>query len=165
MKVITFSIGARWCAMAVDQLVEILPGRELLSLPSNGPNGDAPGGMDTVGMIDYRGKAIPVRRLHLDQSGHAGGDREQSDGPQRRRFLVLGGGPPKALEVNRVGAVVELDDQSIQPSGEVGLADHPVIAGVCRLNDAYAFVINGAALTEDRGVAGGRGGVRGASNG
>jgi chemotaxis signal transduction protein len=165
MTVITFLIGAQWCVMAVNQLVEILPAQELLPLPSKGPNGALPNEVEMVGIVDYRGKAIPVIRLHLDPSVDTKEGLAGSAGPYRRRFLVLGGGPPSALEVNRVNAVVELDEHSIQPPGEVGLRDYPVISGVCRLNDAYAFMIDGTALNTGQCVAGLPGGTRGASNG
>lgn len=165
MTVITFSIGAQWCVMAIKQLVEILPSQEPLPLPSHGSDSETRSGVETVGIVDYRGKAIPVMRLHLEPSVHAKEAPTTSAEPLRRRFLVLGGGSPSALEVNQISAVVELDDHSIQSPGEVGLRDYPVISGVCRLNDAYAFVINGAALDAGRCVARLPKGTPGASNG
>jgi len=156
MKVITFLIGARWCAMPVDQLVEILPARELLPLPqspSSGSRDQSDTILSTAGIVDYRGRAIPVIRLQLEPP--AGNPGDQTSSPSaRRRFLVLNARPAAAIEVGRVDAVIDLDDQSIQPPGDVGLQAHGVVSGVCRLHDAYAFVIDGTSITAMRGAAG-----------
>jgi chemotaxis signal transduction protein len=153
MKVVTFLIGRRWCVMPVEHLVEILPARELLPLPQFpvGPSTQAAGaeerGMITAGIVDYRGRAIPVMRLRLEPPA---GDHQETaapGSPVKRRLLVLNGTPPGALEVGRVDAVIELDEQSIQPPGDVGLQDHGVVSGVCRLHNAYAFVIDGMSIS------------------
>lgn len=152
MKVITFVIGARWCVMPVHQLVEILPARELLPFPhlaSTRPNRVAEQGLVTVGIVDYRGRAIPVMRLHLEP------DEAESAAPGpaiKQRLLVLNGNPPCALEVGRVDAVIELGVEAIQPPGDIGLQDHGVVSGVCRLHNVYAFIIDGAAVSAGRGV-------------
>lgn len=151
MKVITFVIGARWCVMPVHQLVEILPTRELLPFPqlvSTKPNREVERGLMTVGIVDYRGKAIPVMRLHLEPD-----EVESAQGPTiKQRLLVLNGNPPCALEVGRVDAVIELGVEAIQPPGDIGLQDHGVVSGVCRLHNVYAFIIDGAAVSAGRGV-------------
>jgi chemotaxis signal transduction protein len=162
MKVITFSIGAQPCAMAVDQLVEIVPAGAVLPLPSVEAVGNDAA---IVGITDYRGRAIPVIRLDFRalSDDHPGPAAPSS--PGRRRFLVLGGASPTALEISRVDAVVELNEQSIQPPGDVGLQGHPMIGGVCRLNDVYAFVINGQALNGGRCMNQPSGAATGAFNG
>jgi len=162
MKVITFSIGAQPCAMAVDQLVEIVPAGAVLPLPSAEATGrDAA----IVGITDYRGKAIPVIRLDFQRLDGDHPAVSSTVEPSRRRFLVLGGDSPAALEVSRVDAVVELDGSLIQPPGDVGLQGHPVIGGVCRLNERYAFVINGLKLNGDHCLGRPAGVASGASNG
>jgi len=157
MKVVTFLIGTRWCVMPVDHLVEILPARELLPLPqfpagsSTQTAGAAERGMITAGIVDYRGRAIPVMRLLLEPL--ADQQHAATPGPAvKRRLLVLNGSPPGALEVGRVDAVIELDEQSIQPPGDVGLKDHGVVSGVCRLNHAYAFIIDGVSIAAGSGA-------------
>ncbi len=156
MKVITFVIGTRWCVMPVHHLVEILPARELLPLPqlaSTELNRGAEPGLVTVGIVDYRGKAIPVMRLHLEpRVGDAAAPAAPGAPPIKQRLLVLGGNPPGALEVGRVDAVIELDAEAIQPPGDIGLRDHGMVSGVCRLHNAYAFVIDGTAVSAGRGV-------------
>ncbi|MBI3621996.1 MAG: chemotaxis protein CheW [Nitrospirae bacterium] len=158
MKVVTFLIGTRWCVMPVGHLVEILPARELLPLPRfpAGPSTQAAEaaerGMIVAGIVDYRGRAIPVMRLRLEPPA---GDHQEAAAPGsavKRRLLVLNGNPPGALEVGRVDAVIELDEQSIQPPGEVGLQDHGVVSGVCRLHHAYAFIIDGASISAGCGA-------------
>ena len=52
-----------------------------------------------------------------------------------------------ALAVHLVQAVAEIDEQSLQAPGEVGLQGQPAVAGICRLGETLAYVIDGQALT------------------
>ena len=152
MKAITFSIGNQPCVIPVDHLVEILPASDLLPMPPSEEQASPRNGIMALGILNYRGKAVVVMRLRLAPSP-ASGDETQSPaaspGAGRRCFLVIGkaeAGPLAALEVNRVNAVVALEEGRIQPPGEVGLQGHPAVSGIYHLNDRLTFVIDGPSL-------------------
>jgi chemotaxis signal transduction protein len=156
MKVITFDIGRQPCVMPVHHLVEILPYRPLLPMPvtAGGPSPNA--GVMMVGILDYRGRAVPVMGLRLAPESGTRVAGEPGDGPATPKcLLVLGhatgpltvGAATSALAVGRVNAVVEIDEQSIQSADAIGLGEQPAVSGVCRLGQTLAFVIDGAALT------------------
>lgn len=167
MKVITFALGQQPCVMPVEQLVEILPARELLPMPPSEEDLPARTGVAPLGILDYRGKAVPVLKLRLSPADAANGVAPSGTG--RRCLLVIGkpegSGALAALEVGRVDAVVELDEGRIQPPEEIGLQGHPAVSGIYHLNNALAFVIDGPSLGALLTAAGGGRATTGASHG
>lgn len=156
MKVIAFDIGRQPCVMPVHHLVEILPYRPLLPMPVTLGGASPNPGVITLGILDYRGRAVPVMGLRLASESGARFAGDPADGPAAAKcLLVLGhvtgpstvGAATSALAVGRVNAVVEIDEQSIQSAETIGLGEQPVVSGVCRLGQTLAFVIDGAALT------------------
>jgi chemotaxis signal transduction protein len=137
--------------ISVDHLVEILPACALLPMPPSDGQTPVRNGVAALGILNYRGKAVPVAQLRLapPAAGGAAQDDAAPAGAGRRCFLVIGktaGGPLAALEVSRVNAVVTLDDGRIQPPGEVGLEGHPAVSGIYHLHDRLTFVIDGPSL-------------------
>ena len=159
----TFMIGTQPCVISVHELVEIVPYRQLLPVPSSAGHQPDEQSMQTLGILDYRGKAIPVFYLQFDPPMNAGSSissvkqasHEKEHTLPIKSLLVLGKTgehertrePVSALAVSQVRAVVDIDRQSIQPPEEVGLKGQTGISGICRLNNDLAFVINSTALT------------------
>ena len=152
MKAITFSIGNQPCVIPVDHLVEILPACDLLPMPPSEEPAPARNGIMALGILNYRGKAVVVMQLRLappPASGDAAQNVAAPSGTGRRCFLIIGkadAGPLAAIEVNRVNAVVALEEGRIQPPGDVGLQGHPAVSGIYHLNDRLTFVIDGPSL-------------------
>ncbi|MEW6325695.1 MAG: chemotaxis protein CheW, partial [Nitrospirota bacterium] len=142
------------CVMAVHHLVEILPARELLPVPPSETQTPMRGAT-LLGILDYRGKAVPVLRLQLapPATGAAPAGRGVKAGAARRCFLVIrsaGGGDAKrtlaALEADRVDAVEDMDETLVQPAGDVGLQGHPAVSGMCHVHGVLTFMIDGSSL-------------------
>jgi chemotaxis signal transduction protein len=153
MKMLSFVIGPHPCVMPVDHVMEILPARDVLPMPAAGGETSARHGVTMIGILDYRGRAVPVMRLQLAASApDAGSAAEGTGGPASiaRRLLVVGRAGDNravaALEVWRVHSVIDADDATIQAPDDIGLHGQSAVSGVCRLNDRLAFVIDGLSL-------------------
>ena len=94
MKVIAFDVGGQPCVMSVHELIEILPYRELLAVPDSVSRQGKETGLSPIGILDYRGKAVPVLVLSIAPASapvHA----EPPSGDPRgsgayRRLLIIG---------------------------------------------------------------------------
>ncbi len=150
MKVVTFMIGAQPCVIPVHQLVEILPAREVLPIPPSEAGAASHSGVSLLGMLNHRGKAVPVVQVHLAPADAAPETAGSRTGTARRCFLIIGnvesGRVTAALAVERVDAVMDIDDTRLQPPQDVGLQGHPAVSGMYHLNNALAFAIDGTSL-------------------
>jgi chemotaxis signal transduction protein len=153
LTVITFTIDEQICVMSVHDLLEIVRPHALMPLPVAQAGRAPENGIHVLGILDYRGRAIPVMRLLISAQGAIPGT---EPGPPDLFSPVLVLGQPHdtegrvskmcALAVRRVHAVAEIDQRTIQPPREVGLAEQPGVSGICRMGDRLAYVIDGASL-------------------
>jgi purine-binding chemotaxis protein CheW len=142
---VTLGIDSEVFAVAVDAVLEILDMRTMFRIP------DAPNYL--AGLIDVRGRGVPVIDLRLKLGLPARGATETSRilvlefaiGEQK---LVLG------LIADRVIEVITLDKREIQPAPAIGLqwrSDY--ISGVGRRNDNFVIIFELARLFSSSDVA------------
>jgi len=158
MKVVSCRIAGRPCIVPIEQVLEITPGRGWTPMPAGTATDSA--AVTAIGILSYRGRAIPVLRLQLAAAVDAAACAVTNDAASHAtRLLIIGGAAgglnsqALALEADRVDVVLEIDDAVVQPPSDVRL-DHPAVTGICRIHDTLTFLIDGRALAAGRAPAG-----------
>jgi purine-binding chemotaxis protein CheW len=138
---VTLGVGHEVFALPVEVVQEILDPRPIARLPQ------APAHL--LGMIDVRGRGVPVIDLRGKLGLPAAGTGASGDGtrilvldvPLDGRTLVLG------LVADRVFEVTALDEDRLTPPPEIGARwNSSCIAGVGRRNDRFVIVFDLARL-------------------
>ena len=131
---VTLCVADQLFAVAVTQVQEILEMRAIAHLPH------APAHL--LGMIDVRGKGVPVVDLRLTLGFERAADTENT------RILVLqlvqaGRDTQLGMRVDRVTEVTVLDDETLDPPPEIGAAwNAQVIAGIGRRAGEFVTVLD-----------------------
>jgi len=139
---VTLGVDHEIFAVDVQAVNEILDMRPVAHVPNAPPF--------LLGMIDVRGRSVPVLDLRLKLGLPAAETTAQS------RILVLetdlgGKRLPLGLLADRVYEVTSLDDDAIEAPPEIGVRWHSdYIRGVGRRNGAFVIIFNlGRLLTSD----------------
>ncbi len=134
VQYVTFGVAENLFAAPVHHVREILDLTPIASLPR------APS--ELLGMIDVRGKSVPVIDLRLLLEMPAGSDTAQT------RIIVIdarGGGIDRAigLKTDRVLEVTQLDDEILEaPPAYSGDWNEGAIEGIGRRQGAFVTVLN-----------------------
>ncbi len=130
MLVLTFRVADVPYAVAVRRVVEVVPRVELRELPH------APACL--VGLLRYRGGAVPVIDLGLLMGGAACRDRLDT-----RIILVEGGSGPGliGLVAERVDDVREVDESKRATVG-LEIAGAPYLGAVYEADDGLVQLVN-----------------------
>jgi purine-binding chemotaxis protein CheW len=134
VQFVTLGIGEEIFAVPVESVVEILANRPMFRVP------DAPSYV--MGLIDVRGRAVPVIDLRLKLALPAVAATENTrilvlEIPVNDRQLVLG------LATDRVFEVTALDERQIEQPPDIGLrwrSDY--IKGVGRRRDSFVVIFD-----------------------
>ena len=127
MTLVTFRLGGREYATALDAVREVVRLEGLAELPGMAP--------PLAGVVDLRGTALPVLDLRL-------GDRSRRDGGSRGDVLVLQRGDGAVgVAVDQVRAVVAASDLARTGGGERGVLPSYVV-DVLRGPDGQVFLVD-----------------------
>lgn len=125
LSLVRVQMGGRPCAIPCERIVEVVPRVKLSSVPDSGS--------EVVGVINLRGRVVPVMDVRARLSG--------STGPLRtyRQLVILDAGEKQiGLAVDDVLDVREVPRDSIEKPGNVVGMSSP---GVVRIDDELVLVV------------------------
>lgn len=135
---VTLGVDGDVFAAPVERVQEILDMREISRLPR------AP--MSMLGMIDVRGRSVPVADLRALLGLGPGID----DHDTRILVIALGDGRVVGLKADKVYEVAGLDDGKLERPEEAGSWDMEALAGIGRRAGGFVSVLDLDRLLADR---------------
>lgn len=99
---VSFTLDDRMCGIRVDQIVEVLPGRARTPVPLSPP--------DVAGLVNLRGQV----ELCIDLRVRLGIEPFGNEEDEQMMIVVLVGDERAALLVDRIGDVVEVEDEQFE---------------------------------------------------
>lgn len=100
---VSFTLADKLCGIPVERIVEVLPGRARTPVPLSPP--------DVAGLVNLRGQVVLCidlrERLGVRPAG-------SDDGSGQMMVVVSVGGENVALLVDKIGDVVEVEDEQFE---------------------------------------------------